>query len=307
MAYACADQVEVAEDQVIVAITHGLLGAHLGVAYQDSGGAPKLFHLAFHQTLLVEDYPLPEWLATRIPIDEFAGAQIVALLDGASKLYPNPKMPGSFDYGIALLTGQGSIAANGTYSPKDGCDGYTCSSIIAEIFRSFGFPLVALDTWPERDINRAWGQAIVCLLQAYGASPEHVQAVERNISGLRLRPEEVAAAAERFQPGNAAAFLEIEARADEVMAQVRAECAAPPPLPESNPMTLCVTTFQAAVTAATKNDVTAPGDAVDTARNAALAAVAAEAGPKKSSVKKLPGSRWRRLSPKRQSRRRKRH
>ena len=236
-----------------VAITHGMLGSHLGVAYRDSAGVARLLHLAFHRTLVVDAYPQPDWLAARVPVDELVGAQIVSLLEGAAKLYPNPRMPESFDYGINLLAGQGSIEASGAYSPKDGCDGYTCASIIAEIFRRFGYPLVDLATWPERDVNRAWGLAIVCMLRAYGASPEHLAAVERNVSGLRLRPEEVAVAAERFRLGHASTFLELEGRSEEVMAQVQRECRAPAPPPATHPMAHCVEVFQRAVATAKVN------------------------------------------------------
>ncbi len=304
MAYARAEQVDVGEDQVAIAITHGTLGSHLGVAYRNGDDAAKLFHLEFHRRLAIDDYPRAEWLAACVPIDDVAGAQIVALLDGAAKLYPSRSAPGSYDYGIALLTGAGSIAPDGAYSPKDGCDGFTCSSIVAEIFRSFGFPLVDLSNWPNRPINRAWGQAIVCMLDAYGAGPEHVQAVERNISELRLRPEEVAAAAEQFRSGHPALFPEVEARAEEVMAQVRAECAAPPPIPAHHPMAACVVAFQNAVVAAA---AAAPGiDGEPGAQASAQTEVAdAQANPKDkpATARRHAVSRWRRLSPKLRKRR----
>lgn len=239
MSYQLSNTVQIVEDQVFVGITQGLFGAHLGVAYQDSSGIPRLLHLAFHKRLQLDLYPESNWLVSRFPVDEDAGAQIVALLNASAKLYSNQKSPSGFDYGINLFAGQGCIAADGSYEPKDGCDGYTCSSFVAEIFRSFGFDLVDLNSWPKKWANKIWGNAVICLLRADNASIEHISAVERNNLGLRLRPEEVAAAAEVFKVGTLSTYCDISVKSHEIMSEVLARCETPSP-PPSHKMRLCI-------------------------------------------------------------------
>ncbi len=245
MSYQLSSAVHVGEDQIFIGITHGILGAHLGVAYQDSSGTPKLLHLAFHKNLILESYPKNNWLVCQLPVDEDAGAQIVALLNASAKLYSNHLSPFGFDYGINLFAGQGCIAPDGRYEPKDGCDGYTCSTFVAEIFKSFGFDLVDLNSWPRKWANKVWGAAVICLLKADGASSEHIAAVERNNLGLRLKPEEVAAAAEAFQVGFPSAYGDVSERSQEIMAQLINTCDVPPPLSTNHRMRPCVDQYQA--------------------------------------------------------------
>ena len=67
-------------------------------------------------------------------------------------------------------------------------------------FRAARVPLVDLSTWPETEENKAWGEAIVCMLLRYAKErPEsqafgHAKLVEKNNYGARLLPEELAAA-----------------------------------------------------------------------------------------------------------------
>lgn len=249
MPYQLSNLIHIGEDQVYFGITHGLLGSHLGLAYQDSSGTPRLFHLAFHKRLRLDLYPESDWLFCQFPIDEDAGAQIVALLNASAKLYSNQISPSSFDYGINLFAGQGCIAADGSYEPKEGCDGYTCSSFIAEIFRSFGFELVDLNSWPKKWVNKVWGNAVICLLKADDASVEHISSVERNNLGLRLRPEELAAAAEVFKVDARSTYSDISARSREIMNEVIARCKAPPPPSPDNKMRACVDQYHADLSA----------------------------------------------------------
>jgi len=243
MTFRIAANTALVEDQIYVAISHGLLGAHLGVAYQDEFDNSKLLHLAFHRNLCLEPYPKPDWLVSRVPIPEELASQIIAILNAAAMQYGNNHSPDGFEYGINLIAGQGCIGVDGRYEPIGGCDGYTCASFVAEIFRKSQCELVDLKKWPKRWANRVWGRAVVCLLKADGASAQHIDAVERNNAGLRLRPEEVAAASEIFKVGSKPSYCSIAARADQLMVQVGKECNARP-LPAGHPMTPCVDQYR---------------------------------------------------------------
>jgi hypothetical protein len=87
------------------------------------------------------------------------------------------------------------------------------------------------------------------LLRADDTSGEHISSVERNNLGLRLRPEEVAAAAEVFKVDAPSTYGDISARSHEIMSEVIARCKAPTPLPAHHKMRSCVDQYHADLSA----------------------------------------------------------
>jgi hypothetical protein len=246
MAYGLAQNVVIGPESVGVAITHGLLGTHLGLAYPEEDGSTKLLHLAWHKQLRVDEYPQQNWLASIMQIPPIASSQAVALLRGMAEKYGNNRnSPDSFDYGINLLAGPNAIKGDGTYAPEANCDGYTCASIIAEVLRKSGFELIKLSTWKSTPRNAAWGRAIICLLRATQTPDSHVKRVEANINGLRLRPEEVAAAAELPAAERPSEHDAIQKRADEIAEQVQTSCGPPPE--SGGAFKLCIDAYQAEI------------------------------------------------------------
>ncbi len=244
MPYSPACQTLLGPDQVAIAITHGLLGCHLGVAFCDEMDAPKILHLAWHKSLHVDNYPSQNWLVSVIPMGRFAASQASALLAGMAESYGNVSSHLSYDYGINLFAGRGAVSINGTYQPGDDCDGFTCASIISEVFAKIGFQLVNLHTWENKAENVAWGNAILCLLKATKTPQEHVQKVAGNINGLRLRPEEVAAAAERDIGDWPIAYGDIQARANEIRSDVKQSCGNPPSADGHQGICRCILKYQ---------------------------------------------------------------
>lgn len=253
MTFQCASTLEFGSEQVVIAICPGLLGNHLGIAYS-AHGKRHLLHLAFHKLLLNDPYPPPvgEWAVKVIDLPPIAASQLVALLM-AIALNKN-----GLPYGINLIAGMGAINEKGEYVPQSNSDGYTCSSFIAELLRKIAFPLVRLDSWTSNNESILWGEAVVCLLKAYGAPAEHVASVEKNNSGLRLRPEEVAAAAEMPAVKRPATQDMIKARASVLMKEVQAICHLASPAPPS--MQPCIDAYASGLAAiAAKSNATPIG------------------------------------------------
>jgi hypothetical protein len=241
MAYALAAEVELGDDQLAVAITRGLLGTHLGVAYRDEAGQAKLFHLGWHKRLIIEPFPKEDWLASIIGLGTLASAQAVACVRGMAEKFGNKSSEDAPEYGINLLAGHGAITSEGDYNPGPDCDGFTCSSIIAEIFCQTGFSIVDLESWPSTRKNEIWGTAVVCLLSKLGGvSEEHVEKVKNNICGTRLRPEELAAAAELHPDDWPVQHDPIQDRADAIYAEA---IAASPPARIPNHISPCVVIY----------------------------------------------------------------
>ena len=236
MTFQCASVVSVGREEVAIAVSRGLLGSHLGIVYT-SKDEQKLLHLAFHKLLLNDDFPPPPgtWAVKVIELPTIASSQLVALLIAIA---PNKS---GVPYGINFIAGMGAIDAYGEYAPQPGSDGYTCSSFIAELLRMIGFPLIRLDSLTSNEANVLWGNAVVCLLKAFGASAEHVTLVERNNAGRRLRPEEVAAACELPVSQRPTTQLMIKDRAPVLLQEVFAIC---PPIPAAPPnFQLCVDAY----------------------------------------------------------------
>jgi hypothetical protein len=246
MPYASSLAINFEGEQIGIAISLGLFGSHLGIAFHDEGGAKQLMHLAWHKDLRVDPFPLQaKWAMSIMELPQIASSQAVALLRGLIEKYHVPDA--GLDYGLNLLVGAGSIKADGAYSPVAGCDGFTCSSVVASIFESIGFPVVKLNTWEKSDFNLAWGNAVVCALRATGKPESHIQLVQQNVNGLRLRPEEFAAAAEFPFQDRPVIYPDIEARADEVFDEMTSVCGVPEPIPAGSRLKPCADGYQAAL------------------------------------------------------------
>ena len=87
--------------------------------------------------------------------------------------------------------------------------------------------LVNLDKWDRGDANIVWGDAVVCMLKAYGVDSDHIELVKANNCGLRLLPEEVAAAAELPRKDRPALQADIAVRSSEIVKEMRQICGQP--------------------------------------------------------------------------------
>ena len=242
MALQNAASLALGDDQIAIGITHGALGTHLGVAYLDEKDVPKLLHLAFHKRLHIDSFPPQSpWGVSLVKLGPLSASQARALLCGMAEKYAGGYKEDSVHYGINLLAGVDSIQSGGQYTPTEDCDGFTCASIVAAVMSRIGFPLVAIDTWEPREINRAWGRAILCMLRALDTPVEHVALVEKHNAGLRLRPEEVVAASEVEQARRPVKYSTIRSRADDVFKEMLAICGSPPS--EQGVFTPCATAY----------------------------------------------------------------
>lgn len=249
MPYKPAADVSIDGDQIAIAITHGTFGSHLGVAIRDEDGSAKLLHLAWHRMLRQDNYPQPNWAASIANVPA-AGMELVTPVI-RSMLGNFKDIQGKVCYGVNLYAGQGAIRADGSYLAGSESDGHTCSSFVAEIFNGAGLPLIDLHSWDPTDENKAWGEAVACCLDQWGKHaniqdmPEHVAAVRANNKGLRVLPEEVAAAAIEPQAGKKPAQQkDLQTPAARVLKEMQSVCEAGP---QSPLFSGCVKAYQSAL------------------------------------------------------------
>lgn len=180
--------------QIAVGIMRGTFGTHIGLVFTDAQKITKVLHLAWHKKLRVDDYPMSGcWIATIPNIPPTTAKAFVGVLRKIAKRQPH--MQPHLRYGINVLAAVGSFSVDGDYKAPKGSDGLTCATFVSELFRALGVPLVVESTWPN-GVNVDWGKAVCSQLAKEGADADHVQAVQANVNGMRIRPEELGAAAD---------------------------------------------------------------------------------------------------------------
>lgn len=243
MSYQVDSQFTLSRDQIAVALTHGTFGSHLGVVFHSVDEGPKLIHLSWHKQLNVDTFPHPSqcWIACKVDIPPKAGAQVVAIFRGLAK-----KRPTSIGYGLNVLAGMGSFNLNGVYKAPRGSDGLTCSTLVTTLFREAALPLITEESWPSNDAgNLAWGKCVCCMLEASGADDAHLKAVRGSNRGMRVRPEEVAAAAAALYKSRPLSFDEASPISPSVIGTLSASC--PACINIHSPFASCLSEYDAAL------------------------------------------------------------
>lgn len=226
MAFVNTTALAFSKEQIVIGLTHGAFGSHIGLAFHSAKEGVQLLHLRFHRDISSDPFPVENkcWIITVPEVHKTNSKILIGIVRALANRKP------TINFGINLFKTNGSFDANGRYTAPRGSDGLTCATFISEIFRAAGLPLVRNDTWETRDSDVAWGDEVCNLLKTKGnASDEHIAAVRANINGLRLRPEEVAFAADqpsRFRP---MAFAEASGGGATVMTTLHIAC----PLPAS--------------------------------------------------------------------------
>lgn len=231
-----ASTVAIGPEDVAITLSHGALGAHLGVAFRMEDGSAVIVDLAFHRLFRRQPYPGPAgmWSAAIVPFPPVASSAIVSILRLMAEKLPGKGAAG-LNYGVNLKLSVGTVQPDGTHVPREGSDGHTCATIIAEAFRAARVPLVKAEEWVEAEEHVIWGEAIECMLLAWAkvnpSSQAFAQAkvVKNNNKGFRLLPEEVAAAAQLPIGERPAAQADLVKLAPASLKEMSTVCVAPEP------------------------------------------------------------------------------
>lgn len=182
------------KEQVVIAVANSSLGGgHLGIGFHSVRNGPQVLHLEWHKRLRTHSIPsglTSCWIASPLNLPKGVSKAIVALTRAVSTRGI------AINYGINFIAARGSFDSNGSYKPPKGSDGLTCATFIVELLRAGKVDLVQSDGWKMHEANVVWAN-VVChsLEKTPGVDSGHIDAVRRNINGLRMRPFEVAGAA----------------------------------------------------------------------------------------------------------------
>jgi hypothetical protein len=159
------------------------------------------------------------WVATPLKIPTGASKAIVALARAVATRGP------TINYGINFIAARGSFDPNGAYKPPKGSDGLTCATFIVELLRAGKIDLVKSANWKANVANVEWANQVCnSLANTPGVDQAHVDAVRRNINGLRMRPFEVAGAASLDPKSWPAEFDDVQVPAQHVADKLDQVC-----------------------------------------------------------------------------------
>lgn len=166
---------------------HDPFSTHTGVVYR-AGDELHFLHHAWHLKLQSDTLPdlnlfvVPDLPEPRARIYARLCVSIANNLKGGS---------GQLPYALRFPLSHVINADSGeVFSDSNGLN---CSNFVLCLFEKYGFKLVAIDTWPQRPEDAEWHKKLV----AWVRRTDSVQAdkIEPEIGCLRIRPEEVTAAA----------------------------------------------------------------------------------------------------------------
>lgn len=182
---------------------------HCGIVYARASG-PHLLHLRWDDDLKLE--PLPgDDLVANSGLHVENQKVVNKLCANIARVAKDSVHPWGFGY-----KGGAPFARTGSW--KDAPESMTCASFVIAVFESAGFPLVNLDTWPERDDDRHFMRGKAARLEEPAKRLRESAAAE---TAKRIRPEEAAvavAAGERQLPLN---FTSLESVAVELRERLR--------------------------------------------------------------------------------------
>jgi hypothetical protein len=212
-------------NEIAIAVTHSRIGdGHIGICFHSPKDGPKVLHLAWHEQLRINAIPGELqfcWAGEVLGLPPATAKAVVGIVRAVAA------RRATIRYGLNFIAAYGSFYPNGKYKPPRGSDGLTCASFVVEVLRAAMVNLVREDTWRADAANEAWCESVCALLTQQGVDADHVTSVRRNISGLRMRPFEVAGAARlgpRYWPAD---FDSVQGPAMEIRTDLHAIC--PPP------------------------------------------------------------------------------
>lgn len=178
-----------ADYDLAVALSLAGEGTHVGIAFLDAAGKPQLFHLAFHHRLRLEGLSAEYALC----ITRLRPERAIQVLIKCEQIWSRHR-EGDIPFGLSptgiTFNDEGSIVVDASAT------GLTCATFVSVVFGLVGLRLVDEGTWKPRAEDTPHQERLVGLLVKTKADESHVKRVRAEVGAVRIRPEEVAFAAQ---------------------------------------------------------------------------------------------------------------
>lgn len=169
-------------------------GMHVGILHRNRD-ILRMLDLCWHECLRAADCDRD--YACTLPALEFEEINDITAM---CRLIEQRHQEHSIPYALGYHRSTGFSNQTGELILSDGL-GLTCSTFVLKVFESAKVPLIELTNWPMRPDDNVRHASLLHLMEngipgrLHPAPPEHVQRVREELPCIRLRPEEVAAAA----------------------------------------------------------------------------------------------------------------
>lgn len=193
---------------------------HLAVFYKHFTGETYMFHLLWHHVFKNESAAKSGDQYYVMPIGETSPYNLEIMCAAFSILDWHNAPYGLSIEGHILDSRQQFVSA-----PLG--RGFTCATAVLAIFRSLGFNLIEPIDWPERHSDDAWQNWVIEALTEHNKTRSvtdldmHIAEMKRDVGAKRIRPTEMAAAANIFDlPTEFLACSETSARIEREVRQL---------------------------------------------------------------------------------------
>ncbi len=163
---------------------------HIAIVFCIEGQPPRRCHLMWHHRLGGEQSNgMVQWISSGL--GEITQRSIAHFCQKilSENTSENTKIAFGFSSILKSLD-----PVTGVYRPQKPGDGSTCATFVMEVFEALGVQLLRDKQWRPRKADKEWQQLIVETLIRYQADPTHIIELQKQCTGIRYRPEEVAAA-----------------------------------------------------------------------------------------------------------------
>ena len=196
------DPAEIPHDQVefsgIAVAKSGENQRHVGFVFKSNDDEKSLFcHLAWHLKLCFD--PPADWRVNEqrgklfwknLSLTKLNRMFLAGFLRDIQANNTGNELTYGFDMPLPCFD------EDGKYVPTDEGKGLTCATFVLAVYENLKYPLLDIAEWPNRDEDEEWQNKILDWLKQSGvASQKHLDAMKQDVGSVRLKPEEVAAAA----------------------------------------------------------------------------------------------------------------
>ncbi|RUM02654.1 hypothetical protein [Rhizobium chutanense] len=188
---------------------------HVGFLYLAEAG-PRMLHLAWHYRLR-DDSPYDDdwkdYLWADFNLEDEENRSALAAFVATVSLNSTNGIPYGFSFDGS------AFGPDGGFIPPPLGQGLTCATFVVTVLAAAGFRLLDLTSWQNREGDEQWRAKIIAWLESTPDVPRsHIDLLREDTHALRIRPEDITAAA--ISTPWPLSFAQVDAIAKDVLAEL---------------------------------------------------------------------------------------
>lgn len=165
---------------------------HVGLIYKRDDDVWAC-HLRWHHLLSFEapeqafGPPVTGFLWANLALPDAETLRAVAAVIGAIEV-AHPDIPYGFSWDGDAFNPDGTLIQ----APLG--QGLTCATFVLKVLRAAGVELIDFVGWQDQQSDQEWRDKIIGMLNGRNVDPSHIDALKRDVSARRVKPEDVVGA-----------------------------------------------------------------------------------------------------------------